>query len=161
SLRSASCLHRCVTSTGFSGLQRANGNSHAPWRRCGPCGGGRRQRSPGGETRDKDDSRNRFRYHLIVIGPGSEVGPYAVLDVLGEGGMATVYLADDAKHGRRVAIKVMRPDAVAAIGPERFGREIETIARLSHPHILPLYDSGSADGQLFFVMPLIAGPSLR
>jgi serine/threonine-protein kinase len=96
-----------------------------------------------------------------MIQPGSQVGSYAILNVLGQGGMATVYLADDAKHGRKVAIKVMRTEAVAAIGADRFTREIETIARLSHPHILPLYDSGSADGQLFFVMPFIEGPSLR
>ncbi len=96
-----------------------------------------------------------------MIQPGSQIGPYAILRVLGQGGMATVYLADDAKHGRKVAIKVMRPDAVAAIGADRFTREIETVARLSHPHILPLYDSGSADGQLFFVMPYVEGDSLR
>ncbi|HEX5071278.1 MAG TPA: protein kinase [Vicinamibacterales bacterium] len=96
-----------------------------------------------------------------MIQPGSQIGPYAILRVLGQGGMATVYLADDAKHGRKVAIKVMRPEAVAAIGAERFTREIETVARLSHPHILPLYDSGSADGQLFFVMPYVEGDSLR
>jgi serine/threonine-protein kinase len=96
-----------------------------------------------------------------MIQPGSQVGPYAILKMLGQGGMATVYLADDAKHGRKVAIKVMRTEVVAALGPDRFTREIETIARLSHPHILPLYDSGSADGQLFFVMPFIEGPSLR
>jgi len=96
-----------------------------------------------------------------MIQPGSQIGPYAVRSVLGQGGMATVYLADDAKHGRKVAIKVMRPEAVAAIGADRFTREIETIARLSHPHILPLYDSGSADGQLYFVMPYIDGDSLR
>jgi len=93
--------------------------------------------------------------------PGMKIGPYPVVGTLGQGGMATVYLAEDARHGRLVAIKVMKPDTAAAIGHDRFLREIETIARLSHPHILPLYDSGSSDGQLFFVMPHIDGPSLR
>ena len=75
--------------------------------------------------------------------------------------MAIVYLARDARHGRDVAIKVMKPDMAAAIGRERFLREIETIARLVHPHILPLYDSGSSDGRLYYVMPHITGPSLH
>ena len=88
-------------------------------------------------------------------------GPYSVLASLGEGGMATVYLAHDAKHGRRVALKVMKAETSEAIGPERFIREIETVARLTHPNILPLYDSGSEDGRLYYVMPHIAGGSLR
>jgi len=75
--------------------------------------------------------------------------------------MATVYLAEDARHGRLVAVKVMKPGTAAAVGHERFLREIQTIARLTHPHILPLFDSGSADGRLYFVMPHIEGPSLR
>ena len=69
--------------------------------------------------------------------------------------MATVFLAKDLKHGRQVAIKVMLPEMAAAIGHDRFQREIEIAARLAHPHILPLYDSGAADGQLFYVMPYI------
>jgi predicted ATPase/tRNA A-37 threonylcarbamoyl transferase component Bud32 len=80
---------------------------------------------------------------------------------LGRGGMATVYLADDLKHGRKVAIKFMHPELAAEIGPDRFLREIEAAARLSHPHILPLFDSGGADGQFFYVMPYVAGESLR
>ena len=72
---------------------------------------------------------------------------------LGQGGMATVYLALDLKHHRRVAIKVLRPELAAAIGPERFLREIETTAALHHPHILALYDSGEAAGFLYYVMP--------
>jgi serine/threonine-protein kinase len=92
--------------------------------------------------------------------PVQQIGPYPVLNVLGEGGMAVVYLARDVRHGRSVAIKVVKPELAAAIGRERFLREIETIARLVHPHILPLYDSGSADGQLYYVMPYITGPSL-
>ena len=80
---------------------------------------------------------------------------------LGAGGMATVYLAEDLRHHRRVAIKVLRPDLTAALGAERFLREIETTANLRHPHILPLYDSGEADGLLYYVMPLVEGESLR
>src|SRR2546422_7767103 len=75
--------------------------------------------------------------------------------------MATVYLARDLKHGRRVAIKVLRPEIAAAVGPERFLREIEVAARLTHPHILPLHDSGKAAGFLFYVMPYVEGESLR
>ncbi len=75
--------------------------------------------------------------------------------------MATVYLADDLKHRRQVAIKVLRPDLVASIGSERFLLEIETAARLSHPHILPLYDSGAVGDVLYYVMPFVRGESLR
>ena len=75
--------------------------------------------------------------------------------------MATVYLAEDLKHRRKVAIKVLLPELGAALGAERFLREIETTANLRHPHILPLYDSGSADGLLYYVMPLVEGESLR
>ncbi len=75
--------------------------------------------------------------------------------------MATVYLAQDRKHHRPVAIKVLKPELAAALGPERFLREIETAARLNHPHILPLHDSGEADGFLYYVMPLVEGESLR
>jgi serine/threonine-protein kinase len=80
---------------------------------------------------------------------------------IGSGGMATVYLAEDRKHRRNVAIKVMRPEIAAAIGPERFLREIEIAAKLNHPHILPLFDSGEADGFLYYVMPFAEGESLR
>src|SRR2546422_6386556 len=80
---------------------------------------------------------------------------------LGRGGMATVYLAYDLKHGRKVAIKVLHPERAAGIGHERFLREIEIAARLTHPHVLPLHDSGAADGRLFYVTPYIAGGSLR
>jgi serine/threonine-protein kinase len=86
---------------------------------------------------------------------------YAILQRVGEGGMATVYLAEDVKHQRRVALKVLRPDLAAVIGHERFLREIRTTARLRHPHILPLYDSGSAEGLLYYVMPYVEGESLR
>ncbi len=86
---------------------------------------------------------------------------YRIERELGRGGMATVLLADDLKHGRKVAIKVMHPEMAAAIGHDRFLREIEIAARLSHPHILPLFDSGAAGGQLYYVMPCVAGESLR
>src|SRR5438874_2010195 len=75
--------------------------------------------------------------------------------------MATVYLAQDQKHARPVAIKVLRPEIAAALGPERFLREIEIAARLTHPHILPLLDSGTAAGFLYYVMPYVEGESLR
>ena len=88
-------------------------------------------------------------------------GRYTVESVLGRGGMATVYLADDLKHHRKVAIKVLRPELGAVLGPDRFAREIRIAAGLSHPHILPLHDSGEADGLLFYVMPYVRGESLR
>ena len=88
-------------------------------------------------------------------------GRYAIERELGRGGMATVYLAQDLKHSRPVAIKVLAPELAAALGRERFLREIATAARLSHPHILPLHDSGEAHGFLYFVMPYIEGESLR
>jgi TolB-like protein len=80
---------------------------------------------------------------------------------LGQGGMATVYLARDLKHGRQVALKVLKPELVATLGAQRFLAEIRVTANLQHPHILPLYDSGSAGGALFYVMPLVHGESLR
>jgi tetratricopeptide (TPR) repeat protein/tRNA A-37 threonylcarbamoyl transferase component Bud32 len=86
---------------------------------------------------------------------------YAVERELGQGGMATVFLAQDLKHERRVAIKVMGHDLAAQLGAERFLREIKTAAQLSHPNVLPLYDSGEADGLLYYVMPFVEGGSLR
>jgi predicted ATPase/tRNA A-37 threonylcarbamoyl transferase component Bud32 len=86
---------------------------------------------------------------------------YRTLHQVGSGGMATVYLAEDLKHGRRVAIKVMKPAMLAAIGHDRFLREIEIAARLNHPHVVPLFDSGAAGETLFYVMPYIEGESLR
>ena len=88
-------------------------------------------------------------------------GRYHVERVLGEGGMATVYLTDDLRHGRKVALKVLRPELAAVVGAERFLAEIRTTASLQHPHILPLHDSGVADGLLFYVMPHVEGESLR
>jgi serine/threonine protein kinase/Tfp pilus assembly protein PilF len=86
---------------------------------------------------------------------------YLVERELGEGGMATVYLAADLKHGRKVALKVLRPELAAALGVDRFLQEIAVSARLVHPNILPLLDSGEADGLPFYVMPYVAGQSLR
>ena len=86
---------------------------------------------------------------------------YRIERVLGEGGMAMVYLAHDIKHGRRVALKVLKPDIATSLGADRFLREIQLAAGLSHPHILPLFDSGSADGSLYYVMPCVEGNSLR
>jgi len=88
-------------------------------------------------------------------------GRYRLERELGEGGMATVYLARDVRHDRNVAIKVLKPELAASVGAGRFLREIRTTANLRHPHIVPLFDSGEADGFLFYVMPLIEGETLR
>jgi serine/threonine-protein kinase len=86
---------------------------------------------------------------------------YRIEGEIGRGGMATVYLAEDLKHRRKVAVKVLDPEISAVVGTERFLAEIETTANLQHPHILPLFDSGEADGFLFYVMPFVEGESLR
>ncbi|MGH7523507.1 MAG: serine/threonine-protein kinase, partial [Gemmatimonadales bacterium] len=88
-------------------------------------------------------------------------GRYAIERELGQGGMATVYLATDIKHHRKVAIKVLREDLAASMGAARFLREIEIAAQLQHPNILPLLDSGEAEGFLYYVMPYVTGQSLR
>ena len=88
-------------------------------------------------------------------------GRYVLARELGRGGMATVYLAEDLRHRRKVAVKVLRPELAATLGAERFAREIEIAAQLQHPHILPVLDSGEADGFLFYVMPYVEGESLR
>src|SRR5262245_33269580 len=88
-------------------------------------------------------------------------GRYQLEHELGEGGMAIVYRAHDLKHDRDVAVKVLRPELSAVIGGERFLHEIRVTANLQHPHILALYDSGAADGLLYYVMPYVAGESLR
>jgi serine/threonine-protein kinase len=87
-------------------------------------------------------------------------GQYDIEHELGAGGMAHVFLANDVKHDRMVAVKVFRPELATSLGSERFLREIQIAAKLSHPHILPLYDSGEADGFLYYVMPLVEGESL-
>ena len=86
---------------------------------------------------------------------------YTIGRELGRGGMAIVFLAQDQKHHRQVAIKVLKPELAAALGRDRFLREIETAAGLNHPHILPLHDSGEAGGFLYYVIPYIEGESLR
>jgi predicted ATPase/tRNA A-37 threonylcarbamoyl transferase component Bud32 len=91
----------------------------------------------------------------------ASIDAYTIERELGRGGMAIVYLATDLKHDRRVALKVLSGDVSAVVGNERFVREIQIAARLQHPHIVPLYDSGQANGHRYFVMPLIEGPSLR
>ena len=102
----------------------------------------------------------------MIHGTASELADalrdrYLIERELGRGGMATVYLAKDLKHHREVAVKVLRAELAAVLGPERFLREIEISAQLHHPHILPLYDSGEAEGFLFYVMPYVDGESLR
>src|SRR5437762_12563880 len=86
---------------------------------------------------------------------------YRIEREIGAGGMATVYLAEDIKHKRKVALKVLKPELAAVLGAERFVQEITTTASLQHPHMLPLFDSGTADGFLFDVMPFIDGETLR
>ncbi|MEA3247632.1 MAG: protein kinase [Gemmatimonadota bacterium] len=97
----------------------------------------------------------RTRLHTALA------GRYRIERELGAGGMATVYLAFDEKHDRKVAIKVLKPELAAVLGAERFVVEIKTTAALQHPHILPLFDSGTADGFLFYVMPFIEGETIR
>lgn len=87
-------------------------------------------------------------------------GSYRIEREIGVGGMATVYLAHDLKHGRQVALKVLRAELTAAMGTDRFPREIQIVAQLQHPHVVPLYDSGECDGLLFYVMPFIDGETL-
>src|SRR2546430_7074801 len=88
-------------------------------------------------------------------------GRYTIELELGQGGMATVYLAHDVRHDRRVAVKVLRPELSLELGADRFVREIHLAARLNHPHIMPLFDSGEAGGFLYYVMPVVEGESLR
>ncbi len=92
---------------------------------------------------------------------GALAGRYRLLRELGRGGAAVIYLAEDLKHDRKVALKVLRPDLAATLGPDRFLREIKIAAKLTHPHILPVHDSGEAEGFLYYVMPEVEGESLR
>ena len=112
-------------------------------------------RSDGGPAGTQ--SSDSLRDHLL----GSLADQYRIEEQIGRGGMARVYRALDLKHRRQVAVKVMNPELAALIGPDRFLREIENTARLRHPHILPLFDSGEADGLPYYVMPLVSGGSLR
>src|SRR5438270_7017009 len=88
-------------------------------------------------------------------------GRYRIERHLGEGGMATVYLAEDLRHKRKVALKLLKPELAAVLGADRFVQEITTTAALQHPHILPLFDSGTADSFLYYVMPYVEGETLR
>ena len=88
-------------------------------------------------------------------------GRYRVERELGRGGAAIIYLAHDLKHDRKVALKVLRPDLALSLGSDRFLREIKIAARLSHPHVLPVHDSGNTKGFLYYVMPFVEGSSLR
>jgi serine/threonine protein kinase len=98
----------------------------------------------------------------VLAGPGTVLaGRYTLERELGRGGMATVYLARDQRHQRRVAIKILRPEVAASLGSERFLREIQIAACLTHPHILPLHDSGESGDLLYYVMPFVEGESLR
>src|SRR5262249_43903245 len=99
--------------------------------------------------------------HVIDRLSAALAGRYELERPLGEGGMATVYLARDVKHARRVAIKVLRPELTVLLGGVRFMHELRVTATLQHPNILPLYDSGSVDEFLYYVMPFVDGESLR
>lgn len=112
----------------------------------------------------KSASTRQLRAAMTILDPSlvaALAGRYRILRELGAGGMATVFLAEDLKHHRQVAVKVLRPELAAALGAERFLREITTTANLRHPNILPLFDSGEAAGLLYYVMPFIEGESLR
>ncbi|MGB5301785.1 MAG: protein kinase, partial [Gemmatimonadota bacterium] len=98
---------------------------------------------------------------LLRLAPGDSIGSYRIVREIASGGMANVYLAQDLKHERQVAVKVLGPTLAAVLGADRFDQEIMTTARLQHPHILPLLDSGQEDGLLYYVMPYIEGESLR
>jgi TolB-like protein len=102
------------------------------------------------------DAVDRFEHLKAAL-----AGRYSLVRELGRGGMATVYLAQDLRHDRPVALKLLHPELAAALGPERFLRETKLTARLQHPHILPLFDSGEAEGQHWYVMPYVEGESLR
>src|SRR5688500_17303997 len=121
--------------------------------------------SPTMDTAPSEDAvengrRDRGEERLGAVA-AALAGRYRVEREVGRGGMATVYVAEDLRHRRRVAVKVLHAELGAALGPERFLREIEVTAGLHHPHILPLHDSGEASGLLYYVMPFIDGESLR
>jgi len=106
-------------------------------------------------------TRNRCLTDLLARLQSALAGRYTIERELGRGGMATVYLARDLKHDRLVALKVLHAELAAALGAERFLREIRLAARLQHPHVLSVHDSGEAAGQLWFTMPYVEGESLR
>src|SRR3954466_15415796 len=96
-----------------------------------------------------------------VLLNSSLCGRYTIERELGAGGMATVYLAQDLRHQRHVALKVLKPEIAAVLGPERFLADITVTANPPHPNLLPVFDSGEADGRLYYVMPFVEGESLR
>jgi serine/threonine-protein kinase len=96
-----------------------------------------------------------------AVVPGEPMGPYRVVREVGHGGMAAVYLAQDPRHGRQVALKVVNADVAASVGRQRFLQEIQVAARLLHPHILPVFDSGESAGRLWYAMPYVAGETLQ
>ncbi len=114
---------------------------------------------PGGIL--ESDPRRMVGGDPIALAPGQKVDAYEVVREIGRGGMAAVYLAEDGRHGRVLALKVLHPGLGAVFGYERFRREIRLAARLHHPHILPLHDSGESQGQLWYTMPYVDGESLR
>ncbi|MEZ0334611.1 MAG: protein kinase [Gemmatimonadales bacterium] len=114
---------------------------------------------PGGIL--ESDPRRMVTRDPMALAAGEKVGPYEVVREIGRGGMAAVYLAEDDRHARRLALKVLHPGLAAFFGHERFRREIRLAARLHHPHILPLHDSGESDGRLWYTMPYVDGESLR
>lgn len=128
---------------------------------CPKCGGATAVpgRSPPPST-SSDASTTTGNVHFRRV-KQALAGRYVIEREIGRGGMATVYLAHDLKHNRHVAVKVLSPELASALGPQRFLREIEITARLQHPHILPVHDSGEADGLLYYVMPFVEGESLR
>src|SRR5205807_309548 len=107
------------------------------------------------------DSTDLQRSPMLLRLKAALAGRYTIELELGQGGMATVYLAHDVRHDRRVAVKVLRPELSLELGADRFVREIHLAARLNHPHIMPLFDSGEAGGFLYYVMPVVEGESLR
>src|SRR5256714_14684274 len=99
--------------------------------------------------------------HTVAQLSAALAGRYEIEREIGRGGMATVYLARDIRHGRLVALKVLSPELGAVLGAERFLSEIKVTANLQHPNLLPLFDSGEANGLLFYVMPFVEGETLR
>src|SRR5688500_15015609 len=136
------------------------------WHHLPPGAGAGEQRLPARDSRLGDAAEGRRGRRQLVSDVAGRLSAalaerYRTERELGAGGMATVYLAHDLRHDRDVAIKVLHPELGAALGSERFLSEIRTTARLQHPHILPLLDSGEADGLLYYVMPLVTGETLR
>ena len=135
---------------------------HVPGRPSGAGSGfGVPLRTPTRVAQNLASGSPRLRPRRSISSAAALADRYRIERELGQGGMATVYLAQDLRHDRKVAIKVLRPELAAVIGAERFLSEIRTTANLQHPHILPLFDSGEADGFLFYVMPFVEGESLR